>query len=84
MAEPTTKQLLEKLTGKRIFLSTRCGTFREQGGVIQQVFENFFLFHTVEERSQDETPIRNWVWVDNIGVITEAPRLAVEQLAIER
>ena len=43
VADPTPKQLLEKLAGKRIILSTRCGTFSLTDGVIQQVFDDFEL-----------------------------------------
>ena len=84
MAEPTSKQLLEKLSGKRLFLSTRCGTLSEVDGIIQQVYSEFVLFLTKDERQQDDTSIRNWVWIDNIAVVTEAVNLKTEELEIER
>lgn len=84
MSDPTPKQLLEKLVGKRALLSTCCGTFQQRDGVIQQVFNDFFLFITVDERHQDTTPIRNWVWMTNVGIVTESSKVAAENLEIER
>lgn len=84
MSDPTPKQLLEKLVGKRVFLSTRCGTFNQQDGQIQQVFQDFFLFLTVDDRQQDNTPLRNWVWMSNVGIIRESPKVTAETIEIER
>lgn len=84
MSDPTPKQLLEKLVGKRALISTRCGSFQQRDGIIQQVFTDFFLFVTNDERHQDTTPIRNWVWMTNVGIVTEASKVASEQLEIER
>jgi hypothetical protein len=82
--DPTLKELLKKLAGRKVALSTRCGTFRQNVGVIKEVFDEFFLFLTIDERAMDQTPQRHWITTANIGVITEEPRLVTEELPITR
>lgn len=84
MAEPSTKDLLSKLSGKKVQLTTRCGSFQFRSGVIQQVFEGFFLFVTQDERLLGTEPVRNWVWSDNVALITEEPKVGAEDLAVTR
>lgn len=70
MPDPSRKDLLKKLASKgKVQLTTRCGTFEQYSGTIKEVFETFLLFITEDER--DGTPIRHWVWLDNIALITE-------------
>jgi hypothetical protein len=82
--DPALKDLLKRLAGRKVALSTRCGTFRQTVGVVKEVFEDFFLFLTVEERAMDQTPQRHWITVANLGVITEEPRLTTEEIPITR
>lgn len=82
--DPTIKDLLKKLVGRKVALSTRCGTFRETVGVVKEVFEEFILFLTVDERAMDQTPMRHWILIRNLGVISEEPRVTAEELPIAR
>lgn len=82
--DPTLKELLKRLAGRKVALSTRCGTFRETVGVIKEVFDEFLLFLTVDERSMDQTPQRHWITLTNLGVVSEEPRIAGEELPISR
>lgn len=81
--EPTPKDLLRKLAGKKVALSTRCGTFKETTGVIKEVFDKFFLFVTVDDRFVDLPPQRHWIFMENVGVISEETKVG-EEIPITR
>lgn len=84
MPDPTRKDLLKKLSGKKVFLTTRCGTFSHTSGTVKEVFDSFMLFATVDERFRDQPATRNWVWLDNVGVVTEDQMPQTEDMAITR
>jgi len=84
MPDPSRKDLLKKLSGKQVLLTTRCGTFDTKAGTVKEVFEGFFLFLTRDERAADAPPIRNWIWMENVAVLTESPRVETEDLPITR
>ena len=75
--------LLKKLNGKRIELTTRCGTFQNAVGVVKDVFDDFFMFMT-SQNPGDNYPVRNMVMFENIGVVTQVPEIQTEAITIER
>lgn len=82
MAEPTPRDLLRRLVGKKVYLSTRCGSLKQTAGVIREVFDAFFLFVTKDNRLADQQAVRHWVWIDNIGVLTEDSIVKTEEIAV--
>ena len=84
MADPTIKDLLRKLSGKKVQLSTRCGSFKQASGVIREVFDEFVLFTTQDERLADQPASRHWVWIANIGVLTEDNMVKTEEVVVSR
>ncbi len=75
-------ELLKKLAGKRVQLSTVCGTFREEDGRVKDVFDDFFVFMTTGGGSTMTQ--RNMVMLENIGVVTQLPEVETEALEITR
>lgn len=75
--------LLKKLNGKRIELTTRCKSFENSVGVVKDVFDDFFMFMT-SQNPGDNYPVRNMVMFENIAIITQVPEVLVEDIKIER
>lgn len=84
MADPTIKDLMRKLSGKKVMLSTRCGTFKQSPGIVREVFDDFVLFTTQDERLADQPAARHWVWIGNIGVLTEDNVLRSDEVEVTR
>lgn len=84
MADPMPKDLLRKLAGKKVYLSTRCGNLKQTGGVIREVFDAFMLFTTQDDRLADQPAVRHWIWLDNIGVLTEDNIVKTEEITVSR
>ncbi len=85
MADPSPKDLFKKLVGKPILLTTGCGTFVQANGTFKDVFDDFLLFLTRDDRLMDAPPTRNWILMTNVAIVTETPTIATEEgIEIER
>lgn len=78
------RELFRRLIGRKIELTTVCGTFSKATGQIKEVFDDFLMFLTARETPSGTEVNRHWVLFDAITVITEAPKVAAEDLQIER
>lgn len=84
MSEPTLRDLLKKLSGKKVVLTTRCGTLRQASGQIRDVFETFLLYTIQDERFVDQPATRHWILIDNLGVVTEDPVVKTDDIEVTR
>lgn len=64
-----TKDLMKKFAGKTVILTTRCATFKEEAGIIKDVFDDFFMFLTQDVGTGKNT-IRNFIPYTNLAVLT--------------
>ncbi len=79
------KDLLKKLIGRKVELTTLDGRFNRDTGFVKDVFEDFFTFVTIEEKFADRETTRHWIPISNIGTISEYNKKGVqEKLEIER
>lgn len=74
--------LLRKLNGKRIQLTTHCGLYREYQGQVKDVFDDFFIFMTAG--SSGALNQKNMVMFENIAIIRQLPEVETEEIAIVR
>ena len=83
--ELSIKDLLKKLVGRKVELTTLDGRFNKDTGFIKDVFDDFFTFVTIEEKFADREATRHWIPIRNIGTISEYNKKGVpEKLEIER
>ena len=75
-------ELLKKIAGKRVQISTRCGTFHDEQGHIKDVFDDFFVFLTAG--SSGAINQRNMIMFENIGVIRQLPEVETDEIQIVR
>ncbi len=81
----TIKDLLLKLSGRKVELTTTDGRFNKETGFIKDVFEDFFTFVTVDDRFADREAVRHWIPFSSIGTISEYTKKGVpEKIDIER
>ncbi len=86
-ARPTLdrRELYRRLIGRKVELSTVCGTFSKANGTIKEVFEDFLMFITTQEIGATQEQLRNWVLFDAVTVVTESPKAVVtEEIEITR
>ena len=74
--------LLNKLSGKRIQLTSQCGLFREEQGIVKDVFDDFFIFLT--PGAQGTFSQRNMVMFNTISIITQLAEVEVDAIDIIR
>ena len=79
-------ELLKKFSGKKIVVTTRCGLFRETTGMVKDVFDDFFVLYTLDERAGSGTSfsVRNMIMLENLAVITQLAEVETEALEIVR
>ncbi len=83
--EISIKDLLKKLSGRKIELTTMDGRFNKETGFVKDVFEDFFTFITIEEKFADRETTRHWIPIHNIGTISEYNKKGFpEKVEIER
>ena len=83
--EISLKDLLRKLAGRKIELTTIDGRFHRETGFVKDVFEDFFTFVTIDEKFADRETIRHWIPFSNIGTISEYTKRGIpEKIEIER
>ncbi|GEM_PF-5062905 len=81
----TIKELLAKLSGRKVELTTLDGRFKKETGFIKDVFEDFFTFVTIDEKFADREVTRHWIPFSNIGTISEYNKKGSgEKIEIER
>lgn len=78
------RELFRRLMGRRIDLTTTCKSFERTGGMIKEVFDDFLMFITTKETAGHAEQTRHWVLFNVIAVITEVPKVATEEVEIER
>lgn len=78
------RELYRRLVGRRVEITTICKTFEHNSGVIKEVFDDFLMFITQIETAGYVEQTRHWVLMDAITVVTEPPKVATEEVEIER
>jgi hypothetical protein len=80
------KELFRRLIGRKVEISTTCGTFRSTSGVIKEAFDDFLMFITSKEVGVNIEQARHWLLFEGITIITETakPTTTPEDIEITR